>query len=348
LQALPKNTYLPASTILCTYCSYEKDRNPELISSIRRYKSTRISYVYELSIKMRTGFRILSGEYGLISADEKIPWYDHPLMREEVDALSKKIADQLRAAKISAVIYYTKDTKLNPVIQPYLTAIEAGCFISSTALEVKLINGGNQMSNWLEIMKFAEAAKNLMISNRAAGEGEFIKLLEQFPADGMVFLKRGQAFEVIGEYSNALADYEKAEILFPMEKWIETARTAAERIKGKIDKAKILKINHDLVIDYRQLNEIFSSLRRLLRRIEKNRLPKEELYAQIARLESEGLIPTNIVVSMHTLRKYRNLATKEDWIFAGHEAIAIKAAWSAIIDWAGGKGYQIDDLYRFV
>jgi len=338
---------LLVSAILCTYCSNEKDQDPELIPSIRRYKSTRISNVYALSKKMGFGFRILSGEYGLISPDKKIPWYDHLLMREEVDTLSKKIADQLIASQISAVIYYTKDPKLNSAIQPYLSAIEAGCCLTSTVLEIKLINGGNQMSSWLEIMKRAEAAKSLMISSRAVGEREFIRLIEQFPADGMVYLKRGEALEVIGEYSNALIDFEKAEILFPMDKWKAFARTAVERVKAKMDNAEISKIAHDLVLDYRQLGEIYNSLRRLLNRIEKTRLPSEELYAQIPRLESEGLIPTNIAVSMHTLRKYRNLAIKEDWKFSGYEAEAIRAAWSAIREWADGAGYQINDLYKF-
>ena len=48
------------------------------------------------------------------------------------------------------------------------------------------------------IMNAAESAKQALIVNRSSGERQFQKLLAHHPGDGMVYLKRGEAYEVIG------------------------------------------------------------------------------------------------------------------------------------------------------
>ena len=333
------------STILCTYCSFEKNRAPGLIPSIRRYKSKRILKIYKLAKEKDLEFRILSGKYGLISADEKIPWYDHLLVQEEIDSLSEIISNQLKASAIDRVIYYTKNIETNPATRSYLSAIQVGCCKANVVLEIKIINGGNEMSRWREIMDQAEASKGQMISNRATGEETFRRLLDLYPADGMLYFKRGEAYEVLREFSNALNDFEKASILFPIEKWKLLARAAAERVKTEKDNVTTSHIPSTLVLDHRHLGEIYNSLRKLLSRIDNTKAPGEELHAQITRMESKGLIPSNIAVSMQTLRKYRNLAIKEGQQFSSYEADTIQAAWSAVKAWAKESGFKIDDLY---
>ena len=70
----------------------------------------------------------------------------------------------------------------------------------------------------------------------------------------------------------------------------------------------------------------------------------EELYNKIARLESKGLIPRNIAICMHGIRKRRNLAVKEQYEFAGAEANAVRAEWDAIRAWAIVCGYGTHGL----
>jgi tetratricopeptide (TPR) repeat protein len=251
------------------------------------------------------------------------------LLAEEVDALAKIIAEQLRAACVDSVIYYTKAPESNPKLEPYLEAIEKGCSMAKAILEIRLINGGKKMRNWRDIMNDADAAKKLMISDRKAGEGEFLRLNEEYPSDGMIYFKRGEAFEVIGEYSTALGDFEKAEILLPMQEWKLRARAAIERVKGKADNTAISNVSKELVYDHQQLSGIYNSLQMLLSRIEKERIADEDLSAQITRLKDARLIPSNIANLMHTLRKDRNDAIHKRMTFAGNEAEVIRAAWAA-------------------
>jgi tetratricopeptide (TPR) repeat protein len=80
-------------------------------------------------------------------------------------------------------------------------------------------------------MNAADAAKLKMIGDRAAGEKAFESLLKQYPRDGMIYFKRGEAYEALREKALAAADYQRAMALFPMPVWKESARKAWERVK---------------------------------------------------------------------------------------------------------------------
>ena len=47
---------------------------------------------------------------------------------------------------------------------------------------------------------------------------------------------------------------------------------------------------------------------------------------------------------MHTIRKVRNLAVKEQEVFEGSEAEAVLNAWAGIKAWAKNEGHQTSDL----
>ena len=85
------------------------------------------------------------------------------------------------------------------------------------------------MSQWREMMAEAEAAKKTMLHDRATGEREFDRLLAAYPKDGMIYFKRGEAFEASGERARAAADYRRAEELFPMVSWKTRAHDAVAR-----------------------------------------------------------------------------------------------------------------------
>jgi len=86
------------------------------------------------------------------------------------------------------------------------------------------------MSTWRDIMEGAEAAKISMLSDRSAGGKKFELLLQQHQGDGMVFFKRGEAYEAIGEDARAADDFRHAMALFPMPYWKRLAKEALQRV----------------------------------------------------------------------------------------------------------------------
>jgi tetratricopeptide (TPR) repeat protein len=93
------------------------------------------------------------------------------------------------------------------------------------------------MNDWRTIMKKAEEARCLLIANEREGIVAFNRLLADFPADGMIFLKRGLGYESLGQFENAVSDLERAKALLPMPRWISTADTALDRVRRRINVA---------------------------------------------------------------------------------------------------------------
>ena len=92
----------------CTNCCKEKREDQGLLPAIKRYKSTRIDFVYNESINAGSPFMILSGKYGFIDANDEIPWYDQILMPEQVPSIVPKLVMQLREKNVSKIIFYGK------------------------------------------------------------------------------------------------------------------------------------------------------------------------------------------------------------------------------------------------
>lgn len=78
-----------------TYCSREKVATVGDLPAVERYLSERIRRVAALAQKDGASFRILSGQFGLLSSGDPIPYYDHLLAPEEVNGMAQKIAPAL-------------------------------------------------------------------------------------------------------------------------------------------------------------------------------------------------------------------------------------------------------------
>src|SRR5713226_5305034 len=87
------------------------------------------------------------------------------------------------------------------------------------------------MASWREIMKSANEARDLLVRDRAQGEKAFEELLKQYRSDGMVYFKRGEAWEQQNNYDLALSDYRKAARLFRMSEWRITAQNGIVRLE---------------------------------------------------------------------------------------------------------------------
>jgi tetratricopeptide (TPR) repeat protein len=93
---------------------------------------------------------------------------------------------------------------------------------------------GNFPGNWREIMDQAEQAKRQMLIDREKGEAMFADLILQVNSDGMVYFKRAEAYEALGQLDLALEDYRRAMSLFPMQRWKRIAKEGLYRVENQI------------------------------------------------------------------------------------------------------------------
>jgi hypothetical protein len=121
----------------CTYCSAEKKETETPIPAVERYKSARIQTVFSLAKAQGIKFLILSGSYGLLEATDKIDFYDHLLLKHEVEKKALFVSAQLKEKKISKIIFYTNSVVQDPNLKPYIRCIKIACTQVKVILELK-------------------------------------------------------------------------------------------------------------------------------------------------------------------------------------------------------------------
>ncbi|MDX2034366.1 MAG: hypothetical protein SF339_27070 [Blastocatellia bacterium] len=121
-------------TVFCTYCSAEKETSTGPLPALERYRSDRIRRIHQAAQSAGCGFRILSGEYGLIDGQAPIPWYDHLLVADEVPAQAALLAGQLRQARISQLLFFTLPVSVDEKLAPYHEALRRACRETATPL----------------------------------------------------------------------------------------------------------------------------------------------------------------------------------------------------------------------
>jgi hypothetical protein len=77
-------------------------------------------------------------------------------------------------------------------------------------------------------------AKATLLTDRARGEQMFVELLNAYPKDGWVFLKRAEAYERLGQSRSAAADYGRAEELLPFPGRRAEARRGLVRTRNAV------------------------------------------------------------------------------------------------------------------
>ena len=125
------------TALVTTYCSRDKDPSPGLLPAGDRYRSLRIRAAGEAASRLGLGFRILSGLYGLIEQDRKIPDYDHLLTSAQVPDHAEKLAGQLAASHARRVVFITRSLAEDPATGPYRQAMLQAC--SATRLECGIL-----------------------------------------------------------------------------------------------------------------------------------------------------------------------------------------------------------------
>lgn len=127
------------SIYLCTACSKEKITTAGLIPALDRYASSRIRSISHKAEINDLGFLILSGKYGLIEAQQPIPWYDHLLVAEEVKPMVALVSRQLKALQVESLTFYAVDEQQDPSWQPYCEVIRQSTATTGVKLILKII-----------------------------------------------------------------------------------------------------------------------------------------------------------------------------------------------------------------
>ena len=125
--------------IYSTYCSAKKDENPELLPAIDRYISGRMIVVSSLSKSDKCPFFIFSGKYGMLQAEDEIPYYDHLLIEEEVREHAHLVATQLEHFGIKTIDFYTATIQEDPNLKPYHNCLKLACNTTGTRLNLIVI-----------------------------------------------------------------------------------------------------------------------------------------------------------------------------------------------------------------
>jgi len=110
-----------------TYCSKDKNASASELSALDRYVSERIAHVHELSRTDKADFFILSGQFGVLRAQEKIPNYDHLLLQSEVEAMTARVEDQLRNLGLKSIRFFTADPNVQMAVKPYGLVMKQAC-----------------------------------------------------------------------------------------------------------------------------------------------------------------------------------------------------------------------------
>ncbi len=122
--------------VYSTYCAALKKDTRELLPAIERYRSARIATVYQKAIEQGVPCYILSGKFGWLSIDEKIPYYDHLLLEREVPKHVPLVAAQIKLTAPSKIVYFTRPLESDLNLKSYLKCIEDACRQNDIELEV--------------------------------------------------------------------------------------------------------------------------------------------------------------------------------------------------------------------
>lgn len=125
-----------------TNCSADKTLTLEPVPPHQRYLSDRVWYVRQLAKDAGEDFAIVSGEFGLVFEDNCIPSYDHLLQKDEVLALGKEMAKQLKQRGTSSITFFVipQEWQEGKPVHQYSLAMQYACNIAKIPFAIKPID----------------------------------------------------------------------------------------------------------------------------------------------------------------------------------------------------------------
>jgi len=124
-------------TYFCTHCVAEKDLSPGDLPAIQRYRSRRLQSVFNAAESVGLGFLILSGLYGILEANDPIPYYDHLLLPSEVSEHSVLVRGQLDSLGVRDIIFFSGTLSEDENLQSYLDCLRNAC--GEAGIELKFV-----------------------------------------------------------------------------------------------------------------------------------------------------------------------------------------------------------------
>lgn len=119
-----------------TYCSGTKDTSEGTMPSIDRYKSKRITDVSNYAKEDGKRFAILSGVFGLLKREDKIPYYDHLMTVEDLPKIVSIVSKQLLTFAPTKVTFYVDKARANGVMPTYVESMKQACKMANVPFEI--------------------------------------------------------------------------------------------------------------------------------------------------------------------------------------------------------------------
>ncbi len=144
-----------ARKLLLVACSQRKLRTKGLLPAIERYDGVNYRVIRKA---MREGYfppnvdiKILSAKFGLIDAQERIPWYDQRMNKERAVELNPKVMQRLKRS-VSRNGYLEIHINMGKV---YLLAMDGLQNVVNSDITIKYAKGGigekaKAMKEWLK------------------------------------------------------------------------------------------------------------------------------------------------------------------------------------------------------
>ena len=128
--------------VYCIVCSRKKLETTAPVNAIDLYLSPNIRDVYEMSQRQGLDFRILSGKFGLLRAEQKIKTYDYLLTQDAVEELKERIKQQITSQGIEGVTFFAENRERHPNWVPYYDSIIQSC--NELGINLELIEIGDK------------------------------------------------------------------------------------------------------------------------------------------------------------------------------------------------------------
>ena len=122
--------------LYATYCSAHKRTDPGMLPAAERYQSSRIRHLVEQARTDNHPAAILSGQFGLVCAEEPLPWYDHLLQEAEITDMTHQVQQTLQEWGVGQVTWLTAALKSDPNLIRYQTVMAQACRASGTVFVV--------------------------------------------------------------------------------------------------------------------------------------------------------------------------------------------------------------------
>lgn len=122
--------------LVATYCAKTKTNTEEPTPAHERYLSKRITHARDSALSSCDKFAILSGRFGLIDGNEKIPYYDHLLKEDEIPSMVDRVAKILKSWGVSELTWYSLPDNLDPFVWRYRAVITRAAAITGCSLKV--------------------------------------------------------------------------------------------------------------------------------------------------------------------------------------------------------------------